>query len=264
VDVVRREEVKRLAARLPPFTSPIVRDSAVRAVRRLRRRRRLLYERAGSARFSRPGLCDLDRKLEAHLRERNGFFVEAGANDGYQQSNTYYLERFKGWSGILIEPIPELYRQCVRERPKSTVVNCALVAEGGPTEVTMRYRHLTSVVSPKLQVAGEGGADPSWDREYEARVPARTLSSVLKECGADAIDLLSLDVEGYEVEVLRGLDLDRHAPRFIVVEPNAADEEISALLGERYELVESLPPNDVLYRRRDAPCRPAMRTGPRL
>ena len=68
------------------------------------------------------GTCPRDR----------GYFVEAGANDGHLQSNTYYFERFKGWTGVLIEPIPELYNRCVRERPRSRVLNYALVPDGYP------------------------------------------------------------------------------------------------------------------------------------
>jgi hypothetical protein len=41
----------------------------------------------------------MDRKLDELFDGRPGFFVEAGANDGYQQSNTYYLEHLRGWSG---------------------------------------------------------------------------------------------------------------------------------------------------------------------
>ena len=205
----------------------------------------MLFERVGSERYSRPALHGLDQRLEPYLPQ-NGFFVETGANDGYQHSNTYYLERFRGWTGILIEPIPELFEQCVRDRPGSRVYNYALVAEGGPTELTLRYHNLTSAVDSR---DGSGPADESWDREYDVTVPARTLSSILDEAGSPAIDLLSLDVEGYEVEVLRGLA--RHAPRLILVEPNEADEDIDALLGDRYGRLAALPPNDVLYARRD-------------
>ncbi len=72
---------------------------------------------------------------------RGGRFLRGGsANDGYQQSNTYYLERFCGWRGILIEPIPELYTEAVVEQPNSQVINAALVSpeQAGGT-VRMRF-----------------------------------------------------------------------------------------------------------------------------
>jgi hypothetical protein len=90
-----------------------------------------------------------------------------------------------------------------------------------------------------------------WRDPYEADVPARTLSSILDEQGAPEIDVLSLDVEGYEPSVLRGLDLNRHAPRWILVEVH--DQEtgrppIEEILGDRYVLHTALSPVDLLYR----------------
>jgi FkbM family methyltransferase len=224
--------------------------------------RRHLFERFGSARYSRPALFDMDRKLERHLPQHGGFFVEAGANDGYLQSNTYYLERFKGWSGILVEPVPELFRLCVAERPRTRVINAALVAEDRPgATVRMVYGGLMSVVSGSRgspaadHEHARAGSQFGWDRTYEVDVPARTLASILDEAGSPAIDLLSLDVEGYEVEVLRGLQLDRHAPRYLLIEILDAEstrDELAELISDRYEAVEELSPYDVLYRSRSA------------
>jgi FkbM family methyltransferase len=213
----------------------------------------------------RPALHDIDRKLERHLGGAPGFFIEAGANDGYQQSNTYYLERHKGWRGLLVEGIPELYERCRRLRTRSTVVNCALVAPGHvrPT-VTMHYAHLMSLVEGSMRSVaaqaehlGVGRSQQALDAAYSVEVPARTLESVLDSLpSAPPIDLLSLDVEGYEVEVLKGLNLARYAPRFILVEARFF-AEVDALLQPHYELAERLSHHDVLYRRRDAARVPA-------
>ena len=91
-----------------------------------RRRRRLLEARRDWSR-SRPALHDLDRILERHLPARPGYFVEAGACDGYFQSNTYSLERIHGWRGVLVEPVPFLARAAARDR-SARVFNCALVS----------------------------------------------------------------------------------------------------------------------------------------
>ncbi len=78
---------------------------------------------------------------------------------------------------------------------------------------------------------------------------------MLDEAGAPGeIDFLSLDVEGYEASVLRGLDFERHSPALVLVEmhdPAAVREGIEEALGERYEHVEQLSPLDFLYRRRN-------------
>ena len=77
----------------------------------------------------------LQSVLDRYLNFPSGFFVEAEANDGISQSNIYYLARRKGWSGILIEPIPELASIAKRWRPDAVVENLGLVApeESGRT-----------------------------------------------------------------------------------------------------------------------------------
>src|SRR3954454_15182942 len=223
-------------------------------IRSLGHARRRTFETFGSYRFSRPGAEDIDRKLERHLDLDGGFFVEAGANDGINYSNTYYLERARGWTGVLVEAIPELYAACVRHRPGSRVVNCALVPpEDDGRAVTMHYSNLQSIVAGALPYEHvEAGLRSQGERTYDVEVPGRTLSSVLDEVGAPRPDLLVLDVEGYEAPALRGLDLARHAPRFALVEvlDDAAQAEVESALEGRYDAVERVTPTDVLFRLR--------------
>jgi FkbM family methyltransferase len=231
-----------------------LRDRARR--KRLVHARRRLFEGLGSARYSRPAHGGIDAKLQRHLPP-SGVFLEAGANDGYTWSNTYYLERFCGWSGVLVEPIPQLYEECRGLRRRSVVVNCALVAPDFTGEsVTMTYSDLRSLIKdsePLMQQHAESEAVDG----YEVSVPARTLEQVLQETGIEQLDFVSLDLEGFEAPALRGLDLDRRRPRFLLVETaggggRAAVEEA---LGDAYEALEALTPDDVLYRRRQAPGR---------
>jgi FkbM family methyltransferase len=237
-----------------------LREGVIRVRAVVLRARRQLFERVGSARYSRPALYDMDRKLDEIINRHGGYFVEAGAHDGYTQSNTYYLERFRGWHGVLIEPMRELAHEARRNRPGAVVFECALVAPGHPdAHVEMNFGDLFS----NVQV---GGRDRSWAanglvlgwREPRSElVAARPLSHVLDEAGAGEIDLLSLDVEGYEAEALKGLDLARHAPAWILVEMHDLNEgraAIGAVLGGRYVEHQQLSPLDVLYRRVDAPA----------
>jgi FkbM family methyltransferase len=238
-----------------------LREAVIRARKDLNRARRRRAERRGSDRLSRPALHDLERKLDAALDRDGGFFVEAGANDGFTQSNTYWLERFRGWRGILVEPMPVYVEECRRERPGTPVVHAALVPANHEGEtVRMHFGDLMSTVEGAHgdEAAERDWVAPGlvlgWRDAYEAEVPARTLSSILDEHGAPEVDLLSLDVEGFEPQALRGLDLDRHAPRWIVVEAHDLDDgraAIEEVIGERYILEDQLSPLDLLYRRRD-------------
>jgi len=232
------------------------------------RGRRRLFERLGSARHSRPALHQMDRALDALIGRDGGFFVEAGGFDGYTQSNTYYLQRFRGWRGILVEPMPELAAQARRNRKGAKVFQCALVRADHPGDsIEMEFGDLMSTVS--------GIHDGDWtapglllgwrDRRTEL-VPARALSDLLDEVGSPAVDLLSLDVEGYEAEALGGLDFSRHAPAWILVEMHdlaAGRAAVAPILGDRYVEHGQLSLLDVLYRRTDvSPARAGAGSAP--
>lgn len=232
-----------------------LRDLVLR--RRINRARQQRLAAGASDPITRPALHAMDAKLDAILDKDHGYFIEAGANDGYNQSNTYWLERFRGWTGLLVEPMQELYELCVEERPAATVVRAALVpSDFEGSTVRMKFADLMSTVSgPHAdEWRTAQGTAVGWRDAYEADVPAETLSSILDRVGAPEVDLLSLDVEGFEPSVLAGLDLDRHAPRWILVEVHdetAGRPPIEAVIGSHYELHDRLSPLDLLYRRND-------------
>lgn len=205
---------------------------------------------------TRPGLDGLDMKIAEYVDFDSGFYIEAGANDGYRQSNTYFLERKRSWRGLLVEPIPELAERCKKNRPGSTVMNCALVANDYPgSSIEVRYAGLMSLVvgaqgdtQAEDQHIQDGIIVQGLDSTFTVQVPARTLSSILDEIGApSAIDLLSLDVEGYELDVLKGLDLARHRPTVIVVEARFQQDIDEFLTANDYRIEARLSVHDLLY-----------------
>jgi FkbM family methyltransferase len=208
-------------------------------------------------------LDELDLKLARHLANdeaiaRGGFFIEAGANDGLTQSNTFVLERDHAWRGLLVEPIPELAKRCRTNRPQSIVEHAALVPAGfAGKSIEMTYCNLMSQVKGAMKSAAEEADHIRRGKEcqnltpYKVDVPAKTLSAILDEHSIEKVDLLSLDVEGFELAALAGIDFDRHAPRWMLVEARYR-EEIDAFLASRYDVAATLSHHDVLYRRKAA------------
>ena len=89
-------------------------------------------------------------------------------------------------------------------------------------------------------------------------VPARTLSSILEEVGTSEIDFFSLDVEGYELSVLQGLDFATHAPKVMLIEcqTEAARDDVEVYLADRYRLQSQLSSHDYLFVKLSRPPRP--------
>lgn len=178
------------------------------------------------------GLDGLDRRLIERVDPKSGgLFVELGANDGFQQSNTLVLEKQFGWRGVLIEPVPELAAECARNRPGAIVV-CAVASSPNATG------SLVAISEDDLRGSvGEKGV----------LSVATTLSEILVATGLQQpVDLLSLDVEGHEVEVLEGLDFSLHKPRFLLIETQNLDR-VCQLLGSRYGPPEQLSHHDYLF-----------------
>ena len=223
--------------------------------------RRTLYEFFRNPKYSKPALNAIDDKLAKYLGYSGGFFIEVGANDGFTQSNTYYLEKFLGWSGILIEPIPDLFEQCRSTRRNSDVFNYALVSsEHSSKAVSMRYANLMSLTEGAFadqaienEHISVGLKVQNIDGSYKIDVPARTLESVLDDVKDKpaTIDFFSLDVEGYELNVLKGLNLERYRPRYLLLEDLFNTRELHSYLAVYYSLVEMFSDHDYFYQRKD-------------
>lgn len=140
-----------------------------------------------------------------------GYFVEVGANDPKTESQSWHLEQ-AGWTGILVEPLPNLAAR-LREARTAKVYEVACSSpERAGTRMTLHVAGAFSSFNPKLSVTG---VRP----ETAIDVPVRTLDSLLDEAQAPKpIDLLSVDVEGHELDVLRGFDFKRWQPRLILLE----------------------------------------------
>jgi FkbM family methyltransferase len=174
----------------------------------------------------------LDQKLDQLFKSKqSGFFIELGAHDGLTQSNTAFFELTRGWRGVLVEPSPNAFDLCRQRRTNSRCFNAACVEPNFGREFVegdFNGDVMNSINGSRLQQAAT------------VRVQARTLESILDEAGAPAsIDLLSLDTEGYELPILRGMNLKRYRPRFMLIEVynKQFDEIVEFLALNRYMLM---------------------------
>jgi FkbM family methyltransferase len=155
-------------------------------------------------------------KDEFFASTRKGFFVEVGANEPQHGSQSWQFEQV-GWTGVLVEPQPDL-ASILRQSRNARVVAaaCSSSANAGKT-MTLHVSGPHSSFKPELAVTGIVA-------KATIDVPVRTLDDILEEAKAPVpIDFVSIDVEGHEVEVLSGFDLSRWRPRLILIEDHVTN-----------------------------------------
>ena len=156
--------------------------------------------------------------------ERKGFWVDCGAGHPKYDSVTKLFSQF-GWTGINIEPLDEEFTLLTQDRPLDVNIQCLLGDQEG----------LGSIFAGPSENRGSSTTDPLLVERYakelgqtfhESQVPIRTLTDILREKQLPTIDFLKIDVEGAELEVLRGIDLSEFNPRILVIEatkPNSPE-----------------------------------------
>lgn len=182
--------------------------------------------------------------LKFFAQKRNGAFVEVGANDPVTASQTWLLEQ-SGWHGVLVEPQSVHYEKLRAQRKNSRVfqVACGAPDEEGEMELHIGASNGHSTLDDPRRAPGHNFVGVE-------RVKVTTLDKVLQSAGLDQIDFLSVDVEGHEIEVLRGLNFEKFKPALILIEDHLRDLRGHRFLTSRgYKLVKRTHLNNWYVRR---------------
>lgn len=170
--------------------------------------------------------------------KRGGVFVDIGANDGVTISNTCYLEKELGWTGIAVEPIPSVFETLRSNRNCNLVNGCVTTASGtgkffevvgGPNMLSTLAIHNIGLTARRLRK--NAVRHNATIREID--VPCFTFAELAEKHGVREIDFLSVDTEGGELEILASIDFTRFPTKVISVENNYYSPEIRTLLESR-------------------------------
>jgi len=205
----------------------------------------------------------LDEKLEKYISYNEGYYVELGANDGFSQSNTFFLEKKKRWKGVLVEPCFNLYLDACFYRGKNNKLFCnaCVPFEFDGEFVSIEWGNFRSrSVSLDSDIIDIDHFDAQRKDSVSANTSnvvfgaqARTLNSILDiACAPLVIDFLSLDVEGAELSVLRGIDFSRYRFKFILVECRNLKRLEFFLRDKGYLLVDKMSDHDYLFKLPDS------------
>jgi len=151
--------------------------------------------------------------------KKSGFFVEIGANEPLSEnSQSWHLESQIGWKGILVEPNPRLAEKARISRPGSLIFESACVSPANEGVINLYIPLVNDDEVTGHAAIRKNIDDFSYQNHKVVNVKARTLNSILEEAAVGTIDILTIDVEGAELEVLRGLDIEKYKPGLILLE----------------------------------------------
>lgn len=168
-----------------------------------------------------------DRQLAEHFSgTQNGVFVEVGAYDGVSLSNTWHFEHVLGWTGVLIEANPAKAEACQTNRPGSQVFAYAVVSarrsgERVNFDVVQGFEELSSLALRdryRKYISAYNRRDEQQLTVSSIEVETSTVDAVLETAAVERVDFLTIDIEGHELEALRGTSLRRWRPRVVLIE----------------------------------------------
>ncbi len=187
----------------------------------------------------------------------DGYFIEVGAYDGYTYAVTYAFECL-GWKGLLVEPIPERFEACKARRPGSRVVHAALSKRGSTGTATFSHivsskKHYEASSFLPGSVSGKRYMRPPKTDTISLTVPLTTMNDLLAAAPPPGgVDFIVLDVEGGELNLLDGFDLDTYRPKAILIEDQAMGRDttvLDSLTARGYEHVTWLSYNRLMVRK---------------
>jgi FkbM family methyltransferase len=155
----------------------------------------------------------------------NGVFVEVGANDGVTFSNTYYMEKNLGWTGVAVEPLPRAFRELSANRKCNVLNGCVSDFNGDVQFLALEgYTEMLSGIANKY----DGQHLERIERELKVHggektsitVPCFTLEKIVADYKLAKVDYLSIDTEGGELEIIESLKNGKVNVSVISVENN--------------------------------------------
>ncbi len=153
----------------------------------------------------------------------SGTVAEVGAFDGVHLSNSFAFEQL-GWKSVCIEPNPTIFKYLEMNRPTAININNAVVGDENILEIDFYAEEIGVLSGCNYDADDVKKRYENRGLEYKEpdkiKVSATTLTSLFGKLNIETIDVLSIDVEGFELEVLKGLDLKCFNVKLFIIEAN--------------------------------------------
>ncbi|QQG47071.1 MAG: FkbM family methyltransferase [Candidatus Woesebacteria bacterium] len=152
--------------------------------------------------------------------KKKGFYVDVGANDPIRFSNTFRFYK-KGWRGITIEPDTLSFEKLQKTRPKDLNLNLGV---GTKKKTTYFYKFFPDTLSTTSKKSSDKYEKQGFKMLGVEKIKIEKLSTLLKKFCKRNIDLMSVDTEGYDLEVLKSNNWKKFRPKILCIEVSQIKE----------------------------------------
>ncbi|MBS1301867.1 FkbM family methyltransferase [Loktanella sp. SALINAS62] len=215
---------------------------------------RLMHEVAGmmTPAFPYASQSGQDQVVDTVFKgKRDGTFLDIGAFNGITGSNSLYFEKWRGWTGTMVEPV-QAHRETAQMWRSAACLPYAISDQNGEASfiaVTKGYTQMSGLEdSYDSAILKRVRSDPR-HAEDRLTVPTRTLNALFDELGITEVDFVSLDIEGGELSALRAFDFAKYRVGAWAIENNTGTPDMAALMREHgYNLAEFCGVDEIYVR----------------
>lgn len=168
---------------------------------------------------------------------RKGIYIDIATNDPVRTSNTFFFDRCLGWPGICVEANHRYFESIYRLRSCSLVPTCISRKDGQIVQFNLN-RLRGGIVDDSYKFIDE--VQKNRNTSEIVRQRCTTMRNIVRRNGITTIDLLSLDVEGHEMDVLRSFDLEKVVIKVLTVEVSKSNSEKLSSFLSNYGYVKHL------------------------
>jgi FkbM family methyltransferase len=196
-----------------------------------------------------------DVVVDRYFKQKTGgTFVDVGGYDGVTGSNTVFLEKWRGWTGVLVEPVATNL-----ERAKATrscpCLGYAVADEEGTAEfitVTEGFTQMSGLSGSYDEAMLKRVRENPRHKETTIEVPTKPLTAILEEAGIEHPDFISLDIEGGELAALQSFPFADHKVGIWSIENNNGSRETADLMkSHNYDLIDFCGPDEMYVLRKN-------------
>ena len=163
-------------------------------------------------------------------QKKGGSFLEFGATNGIELSNTALLEKKFGWHGVLAEPSPQWHKQLKKNRPEANIITDCIYSETGQNlDFFVSKSGVLSTLEEFRQsdISSMHGNTASRNKSgHTVKVSTISLNDVfIKYFNSKPIDFMSVDTEGSELLILKNFNFKKFGPKCVTVEHNFTKDQ---------------------------------------